>query len=313
MAIFVEPIIEQNRSRLTPEQEKELRVRLVREVLSQYVQIKALYQEFFRDMAGNKPPKEIAEMQTQVTTKAGQIFYEKQVPQMMKKYKVNDAAALERALQAKSMSLSAYRTQFIERILSSELERKYVPDEYEFSRAELLSYYQSHPEEWTVAGRARWRDLCVRFNEHSRDEAEQKIRDMGNQVYLGGRAFEAVAKSMSEGFTAADGGIYDWTTQGSLKSKALDIAIFSLPLRHLSLVIEDEMGFHIIEVLEREDGHTKSFDLAQVDIRQKLSEEKRSKTLKEFHEKVMARTPVWTKWPQDIPGSRDIAEALGQN
>ncbi len=311
MMIFVEPIIDQNRGRITPAQEKQLRTTLIRQVLVQYVQIKALYQEFFRDMAGNKPPKEIESIKTQVTTKAGQIFFEKQVPLMMKKYKVNDPAALEKVLREKSMSVSAYRTQFIERILSSELERKYVPEEYEFSREELLGFYQAHPDEWTVTGRARWRELCVRFSKHSREEAERLIREMGNQVYLGGRPFEAVAKSLSEGFTAAEGGVYDWTTQGSLKSTALDTAIFSLPLRRLSLVIEDESGFHIIEVLEREDGHTKSFDLAQVDIRKKLAEEKQSKLLKEFHNKVMARTPVWTKWPEDIPGSRDLSEAIG--
>ncbi len=312
MMIFIEPIIDQNRGRISPAQEKQLRAVLIRQVLSQYVQIKALYQEFFRDMSGNKPPKEMESMRSQVTTKAGQIFFEKQVPQMMKKYKVNDAASLERVLREKSMSVSAYRTQFIERILSSELERKYVPEEYEFSREELLGYYQSHPEEWTVTGRARWRELCSRFSNHSREEAERLIRDMGNEVYLGGRPFEAVAKNTSEGFTAVAGGVYDWTNQGSLKSTALDTAIFSLPLRRLSLVIEDETGFHIIEVLEREDGHTKSFDLAQVEIRKSLTEEKKSKLLKEFHTKVMARTSVWTKWPEDIPGSRDLAEALGK-
>lgn len=311
MMIFIEPIIEQNRGRLTPAQEKQLRTTLIRQVLSQYVQIKALYQEFFRDMAGNKPPKELTAMRTQVTTKAGQLFFEKQVPQMMDKYKVNDLSALEKVLREKSMSVSAYRTQFIERILSSEIERKYVPEEYEFSREELLGFYQAHPDDWTVTGRAKWRELCARFDKHSRAEAEKLIHEMGNQVYLGGRSFEAVAKSLSEGFTASEGGVYDWTTQGSLKSAALDKAIFTLPSGRLSLVIEDEIGFHILEVLEREDGHTKSFDLAQVDIRKKLSEEKKSKLLKEFHNKVMARTPVWTKWPQDIPGSRDLSEALG--
>ena len=63
MHVFVEPIIEKNRSKITPDQEKQLRANLVRQALAQYVEIKALYQEFFRDMVGNKPPKEVAEMQ----------------------------------------------------------------------------------------------------------------------------------------------------------------------------------------------------------------------------------------------------------
>ncbi len=312
MHVFVEPIIEKNRSKLNADQEKQLRANLVRQALAQYVQIKALYQEFFRDMVGNKPPKEISEMQSKVVMKAAQIFHDKQVPLMLQKYQVDDLASLERKLQEKSMSLSTLKTQFTERVLSSELERKYVPDEYEFSRAELLAFYEDHASDWNVIGRAKWRELCVRLNNHSREEAETLIKQMGNEVYLGGKPFEAVAKQQSEGFTAAQGGVYDWTSQGSLKSKAIDQAIFSLPLRRLSQVIEDDIGFHIIEVLEREPGYKKSFDAAQVEIRQRMSEEKRSKLLEDFQNKVMARTSIWTLWPEDIPNSRALSEALGE-
>lgn len=311
MMVFIEPILEKNRGKITPAQEKQLKARLIREVLAQYVEIKALYQEFFRDMVGNKSPKEVEEMQGKVTMKAAQIFHDKQIPVMMKKYKVDDLASLERKLQEHSMSISTLQNQFTERVLSSELERKYVPDEYEFSRAELWAYYQDHSSEWNVIARAKWRELCIRFSKHSRQEAEALIKDLGNQVYLGGKPFEAVAKQQSEGFTAAQGGVYDWTNQGSLKSEAIDQAVFSLPLRRLSQVIESQNGFHIIEVLEREPGFKKSFDVAQAEIRKKMSEEKRSKLMEEFHKKIMARTSIWTLWPQDIPNSRALSEALG--
>jgi PPIC-type PPIASE domain len=312
MMVFIEPILEKNRSKMTPEQEQQVKAKLIRDVLAQYVEIKALYQEFFRDIVGNKSPKEVEEMQAKVTMKAAQIFHDKQIPGMMKKYKVDDLAALERKLHEHSMSISTLQNQFTERVLSSELERKYVPDEYEFSRAELWAYYQDHDAEWNVTSRARYRELCVRFNKHSREVAEAIIKDLGNQVYLGGKPFEAVAKQQSEGATASEGGLYDWINQGSLKSAAIDQAVFSLPLRRLSQVIESEYGFHIIEVLERELGHKKSFDSVQPEIRKKMSSEKRSKLLDEFHKKIMSRTSIWTLWPQDIPNSRALSEALGE-
>lgn len=311
MMVFIEPILEKNRDKMTPEQEKQVKAKLIRDVLAQYVEIKALYQEFFRDMVGNKSPKEVEEMQAKVTMKAAQIFHDKQIPVMMKKYKVDDLAALERKLHEHSLSISTLKNQFTERVLSSELERKYVPDEYEFSREELWAYYQEHDSEWNVTSRARYRELCVRFSKHSREEAEAIIKDLGNQVYLGGTPFEAVAKQRSEGATASQGGVYDWINQGSLKSAAIDQAVFSLPLRRLSQVIESEYGFHIIEVLERELGHKKTFDAVQPEIRKKLSNEKQSKLLDEFHKKIMARTSIWTLWPQDIPNSRALSEALG--
>lgn len=311
MMVFIEPILEKNRGKITPAQEKELKAQLIRQVLAQYVEIKALYQEFIRDLAGNKAPKEVEEMQAKVTMKAAQIFHDKQIPVMMDKYKVEDLASLERKLHEHSLSIATLKNQFTEKVLSAELERKYVPDEYEFSRAELWAYYQDHADQWVVTSRARWRELCIRFNKHSREEAEALIKDLGNQVYLGGKPFDAVAKQQSEGFTAAEGGVFDWTTQGSLKSAAIDEAVFSLPLRRLSQVIESPNGFHIIEVLEREPGHKKSFDVAQAEIRTILSREKRNKLLDEFHTKIMARTSIWTLWPEDIPNSRALSEALG--
>ena len=148
MMVFIDPILEKTRDSLPVGQEKWLRSILIRDALPQYVTIKALYQEFFRDMVGNKSPEKFEEMKAKVLTKAAQIFHDKQLPLTMRKYKVNDLAALEHVLEEESLTLSALRTQFIERVLSLELERKFVPEEFDFSREELLAYYHAHEEEW---------------------------------------------------------------------------------------------------------------------------------------------------------------------
>lgn len=318
MSVFVEPIIEKNRDRIPSKADEDrLRIQLTRQVLTQYVEVKALYQEFFRDMAGTAPPKEIEDMKKQIVTRASKIFYEKQVPNLLEKYEVVSLADLEVKLRENSMSLNTLRTQFIEQVLSGELERKYVPNEFEITRDELLRYYQEHRADFEVQARVRWRQLTIRFDRHDNNKqvVETLIKNLGNQVYLGGKPFEAVAKQSSEGYTAEEGGVYDWTTQGGLKSVKLDQAIFSLEPRKLSQVIEDEIGMHIIEVLEREDGHTKDFALAQKEIRKKLSDERRQTEAEKFRAKVLDRTPVWTLWPEDLKGKvkhvRPLSDALG--
>jgi len=315
MAVFVEPIIEQNRARInSSEEEQKIRDQLTRQVLRQYCEIKAIYQEFFRDMVGTVAPKQLQETKDKVVNRAGRIFFEKQVPVLMDKYEVATIQDLERKLNEKSLSLKTLRGQFVEQVLASELERKYVPDKFEIDRQDLLDAYLADKQQnlWNVAGRARWRQLTVRFDKHSsRQEAEDKIRQLGNEIFLGGKSFEAVARQGSEGYTASSGGDYDWTTQGSLKSKQLDQALFSLPLNSLSQVIADDIGLHIIEVLEREEGHVKDFPQAQAELRERLSDEKRSKEVRAFRERIMQRTTIWTLWPEDIPGSRPLAAALG--
>lgn len=315
LAVFVEPIIEQNRAKIPAgEEEKKIRSQLTRQALRQYVEIKAIYQEFFRDMVGTTPPKELEETKKKVTTKAGKIFYEKQVPVLMGKYKVTTIAELEKKLQEKSLSLTTLRGQFIEQVLASEMERKFVPDKFEVDRYDLIEAYRdpANRERWQIAGRVRWQQLTVRFDKHAtRQEAEARIREMGNEVFLGGKPFESVAKQSSEGYTASEGGNYDWTTQGSLKSNELNQALFEIAPNSLSQIITDEIGLHIVRVLEREAGHAQDFTEAQAELREELSDERRDKEVREFRKRIMDRTTVWTLWPEDIPGSRPLVEALG--
>lgn len=320
MSGIVEPIIEKNRDKLrSSSDEDRLRTQLTRQVFGQYVEIKAMYLEFFRDMVGTAPPEEIEEMKKQVMTRAGKIFFEKQVPNLLKQYDVVTLAELEEKLRKDSQSLVSRRSQFIEQVLAQELERKYVPVEFEITRDDLLKYYQEHQSDWAVPAKARWRQLTIRFDKHesNRSTVEELIKNLGNQIYLGGKPFEAVAKQSSEGYTQEAGGVYDWTTQGSLKSKPLDAAIFTLPLNRLSRVIVDDIGMHIIEVLEREEGHTRSFEESQKEIREKLSGQRRQTEVKKFRKRVLERTPIWTLWPEDIRSKakhvRPLSEAIGDD
>lgn len=308
--VFVEPIIEENRKSIPPSQEDAVRRQLIRKYLTQYVEIKALYLEFFREAPG-KSPAERKEAQQGILTKANKLFYERQVPNLLKKNGVADLKSLEEKLRTKSMSVAMLRKQFAEQALAFEAERRHVPEDIEISRDELLNYYAVHAEDWQQAGRAKWRQLTARFDRFpDKPAAKSAIELMGNEVFLGGKPFEAVAKERSQGFTASEGGVVDWTTQGSLKSKPLDQAIFSIPPRLLSQIIEDDIGFHIIEVLEREDAHTVTFEEAQLEMREKLVNAKKSELSQAFRKKVMDRTVIWTRWPEDIPGSRSLADVL---
>ncbi|MCA9192931.1 MAG: peptidylprolyl isomerase [Planctomycetales bacterium] len=303
---IVEPILEENKDRISESQYDEARRSLTRRVLTQYIEIKAMYQEFIRETAGSNSPKEIEEMKRNISTRAGKLFFDRQVPVLCQRYGIEDQsiAKLEEKLREKSLSLLTMRSQFIEQALASELERK-IPESFEISRDELWAEYKKNEQRWNIPARARWRQLSASFSGRTRSEADQMIRRMGDEIFLGGAPFEAVAKANSEGLTAQDGGKYDWTSVGSLKSKALEQAIFTLPLGELSGIIEDELGFHIIEVLERENGHIRNFADAQADLRQELSDRRRAEEVRKFREQILRRTPIWTLWPedlQDIPG-----------
>jgi hypothetical protein len=158
----------------------------------------------------------------------------------------------------------------------------------------MIAWYQARLADYDYPAKARFETLTVKTGlKRSRQQAWDMLAEMGNEV-LAGRPFAEVAKARSEGPTAAAGGAVDWTTKGSLASKLLDEAIFSLPVGQLSSILEDETALHIVRVVERRDAGRTPFIDAQVDIRSQLVAERRQKAQDEYLAKLRARTPVWT-------------------
>ena len=109
-----------------------------------------------------------------------------------------------------------------------------------------------------------------------------RLAQMGNEVWPRVAAnppattplFADVAKAKSEGFNAAKGGLYDWTTKGSLKATVVDDAIFTLPVGQMSPILDSGTGFHIVRVLERTEAGCRPFSEVQNDIREKLKDQR---------------------------------------
>jgi len=132
---------------------------------------------------------------------------------------------------------------------------------------------------------------------------------MGNRV-LQGTPFEQVAKEDSQGVTAAEGGVFKDTTQGSLAAEEVDKAIFALPPNRPSRILESERGYHIVRVLQRKDGYRTPFREAQVEIKEKILNERREKALAAFEARLKRDVPTWTIF-DDLPTQDEPSEQIG--
>lgn len=311
---MVDSVLSEYADKMPKEQMLKLRREYVRPALKSYIPTKVMYLSFFKQMAGKGLT---VAQQTDAKTKAmgrgRKIFYEQRIPQLLESNNAVDLLDLDRKLQERGFSVSIMEKQFIETVMAQQVVQMQVPEQPQVLLAELRSEYDAKPEKWERPARAKWRQITVRFEkDRSREEVQEKIALLGNSIFIGGAPFESVAKQSSEGFTAQQGGLHDWTVQGSLKSEVLDKAIFTIPLRRLSSIIEDEFGMHIIEVLEREEARKVPFEESQKDLQEELRKSKREKLIKEVQDKAMNTMPIWTKWPEDIPGSRPLSEITGE-
>jgi parvulin-like peptidyl-prolyl isomerase len=271
---------------MTPEQIREVKKQVYRQLLGQYVESLIVYVDACRTIPEDKIPE--------IREKVNEAFDEQQLPRLMKDAGVTSVGEYEQMLRSRGQSLDRIRKTFFERALAQQWAEQKAAFEGEIPHAELIAYYQNNLVDYEYPAKAKFEHLMVRIGpSRPREEAWRRIAGMGNAV-IGGRPFADVAREMSDGLTAKQGGEYDWTGKGSLASKLLDEAIFTLPVGQLSTILEEESAVHIVRVTERKDAGRVSFVEAQVAIRRQLVQERRKRQMEQYLTKLRDRTPVWT-------------------
>ncbi len=280
-----------------PEDEiEEQRQKLMRQLLPNMVENKILYLEFLRQVPADRI-KDVRE-------KLNEEFDAEKLETAMQRAKVNSPQELDALLRQYGSSLEKQRRTYAEQKLGRAMLGKTVNYKPEITHDEMLAYYRDHASEFDISAKARWEQLTVRFDRHpSKDAAWAKIAGMGNEV-LRGAPFAAVAKKHSEGSNASEGGQYDWVTRGSLASQAIDTALFTLPIGKLSPIIEDDRGFHIMRVIERNEASRVDFVAAQEDIKEKLRRQKIQEQVAAYVEDLKAKTRVWTAFDGETEVAR---------
>jgi hypothetical protein len=285
---------------LTPEQVRELRTQICRQLIKPHVESLVIYIDACRTIPEDRLPE--------IEKKVNEAFDQQQLPRLVKEAGVANAVEYDQLLRSRGQSLDRIRKTFFERALAQQWIQQKVIDDAEIPHAEMIAWYQNHLTDYDFPAKARFEQLTVKFGAaRTRSQAWNIIAAMGNDVQRG-KPFPDVARTGSEGPTAQSGGSYDWTTKGSLVSKAVDEAVFTLPVGQLSPILDDGTALHIIRVVERIDAGRVPFIEAQVEIRSKLHEERRQREMDAYLATVRERTPVWTIF-DDEPGGGPVQTA----
>jgi len=278
---------------LTPEQIRELKTQICRQVIKQHVESMVIYVDACRTIPEDRIPE--------IEKKVNEAFDQQQLPRLVNDAGVANALEYDQLLRSRGQSLDRIRKTFFERALAQQWIQQKVVNDGEIPHAEMIAWYQNHLAEYDYPAKARFEQLTVKITAgRPRGQAWNMLAAMGNDV-MQGKPFADVARSRSEGPTAATGGSYDWTTRGSLVSKVVDEAVFTMPVGQLTAILDDGSALHILRVNERIDAGRTPFIEAQVGIRNQLQDERRKRQMEEYFATVRDRTPVWTIF-DDEPG-----------
>ncbi len=295
----VSKVLAEHPDELSPDPEiremqlNQFRRTVMKQALEAMVQVKLLLCELRRKV----PPEGLKKNEEHLR----KAFNTAMIPRLMDQYKATSVIDLENKLTKVGSSLEMQRTVFSERELAGSWLRQQIKDDPSPpTHEQMLTYFRQHSADWDSPARVRWLQLTAKFsNFGSKEEAKRELARWGNRIYHG-EPFEQVAKAHSQDFASEDGGLHDWASKGSLRSQALDDALFSLPKGALSQILEDEDGFHIVRVLDREDARQAPFTEVQADIKKKLQDKGKDHRQAEYLAKLRDTIPVWTIFDEDF-------------
>ncbi len=323
--MVMQPVLE----KMTPEdrylQRKEIEKQetaLLQQMVMQAVETKLLYVAFLQNLTGEQR----AMAEETIDAKVEEMF-ENAVLEMLKKVAradkkktrellrsapqvtqlaklmdqegIDTIAELDQHLRKFQTSVELERGAFKEQNLGRSYLWDNIKKRPEVNHREMLQYYRANVASYEIESRARWEQLSVYFEKYdSRKEAYSAIALMGNEV-LRGAKLESVARRSSQESRAEQGGLHEWTAKGSLVSDPIDQAVFNLPQEKLSRIIEDDRGFHIVRVLERQDAGRVTFQDAQKNIKEKLRARKQQEQIEKLLKQLRETIPIWTVYDDE--------------
>jgi peptidyl-prolyl cis-trans isomerase SurA len=186
-----------------------------------------------------------------------------------------DDRQLDEALSAAGLTRAAYREQIrrdfeIYRILDYKVRgRVKVSDE------DLKNYYQTHPTAFGGEEEVRVRHIFLPLAEGAPAAEVARATAAGEKVLqrlAAGEDFAKVAREVSKGPGADEGGDLGWLRRGTIQKQLEDVAL-GLGDGQVSRLVRAGPGLHLFKAEARRRGGAKTFEEAKEDIRTMLAQE----------------------------------------
>lgn len=172
-------------------------------------------------------------------------------------------------------------------------------DKINITEEDAKKYYDENPTQFEVQEQVRASHILIAPAEvtdpnadpnQAKAEAKAKAQDLLEQI-KGGADFAELAKANSDCPSAARGGDLDFFPRGKMAAP-FEKAAFELETGKVSDIVETRFGYHIIKVTDHKDAATISFEQAENDIIQKLTQEKRNELANEYIESLKAEANI---------------------
>jgi peptidyl-prolyl cis-trans isomerase SurA len=188
--------------------------------------------------------------------------------EIRKQYNLQSLEDLEKAAKEQGVSFEDFKANIRNSIITQEVMRQEVGRKVQFTPGELQRYYDAHKQEYSQPESVHLEEILVAVaapgisavmpgsapadDPAALAAAKGKADDIAAKIHAGGD-FTQLAKSFSDGTTAAEGGEMGTYKRGEL-NKVFEDATFSLKTGQVTDPIRTKQGFVIMKVVQHVPG-----------------------------------------------------------
>ncbi len=193
--------------------------------------------------------------------------------EIRKQYNLASLEDLEKAAQQQGVSYEDFKANIRNQIITQEVMRQEVGRKISFTPGEVQRYFEEHKQEYAQPESVKLAEILVSTGTGADQDdppkvaaAKAKVDDIEAKLHAGGD-FSQLAKSFSDGQTAAEGGDLGQFRRGAL-GKVLEDQTFSLKAGEYTQPILTKQGYVILKVLEHTPGGVPPYKDVQQDVEQ---------------------------------------------
>lgn len=200
-----------------------------------------------------------------------------------------DDAAMDAALARQNLDRASQKEILRGNLLVSRYVEGAVHEKVVVSEAEMREHFAAHPEELEHPEIARTRQILVRAEGRTEEEARRLGESLLGRVRQG-EDFVRLAAEHSTDPSGASGGDMGYGTRESLLPEYSEAA-FSLPVGEAGLV-RTRLGYHVIEVTERRPPGRFTYDDVRPQLEERLRRFKAANELKALVERLREKGKI---------------------
>jgi len=227
-----------------------------------------------------------------------------------KQYNLATMEDLEKAAKDQGVSFEDFKANIRNQIITQSVMRDQVGRKIQPTPGELQRYFDAHKAEYAQPESVKLGEILISTGSNPDDqqklaEAKAKAEDLEARLKAGGD-FTQLARSFSEGTTAATGGELGTYKKGQL-GEPFESKTFGLKTGDITEPIRTKQGYVILKVLDHIQGGAPQFKDVQNDVEQNYFEAKAAPAMRQYLAQLRDEAAIYIK-----PGYEDSAATAAE-